>query len=119
MNARRNLHKAASPMHFHKETRVMPPAACDLCGRELSRLERQYVAIIDIRPTVGIAAADEDPGDRDHLLELHELLEAAQDYTVEDDPQPLELLLCHDCCRRFREEPLPRESALQLDFSEN
>lgn len=98
----------------------MVQAACDLCGQELSRMDRQYIAVIDIRPTVGAAENGEDPSDRDHLLELHEMLEAAKDDgDVEEDHAPQEFLLCHDCCCRFREDPLPRETALQFDFSKN
>ena len=47
---------------------------CDRCGRALDRMDRQYVATIEIRPTVGPAETEEAPCDRDHLLELHEML---------------------------------------------
>jgi len=99
----------------------MVETTCDLCGRVLGRMERQYVAHIDVRPTVGMVETDEDPGDRDHLMELHEMLEAAEDEHDFDeaDQQSHEFLLCHECCCRFCKRPLPRETALQLDFSEN
>ena len=104
-----------------QETLVMVQPACEMCGKELGRLERQYIAAIDIRPTTGAAEADEEAGDRDHLLEIHEMLEAVESH--EDDEanafEPQEFLLCHDCCCRFQNEPLPRETVLQVGFSEN
>lgn len=98
--------------------------ACEFCGELLSRLEPQYRVTIDIRPTTGYVAGDEDPGDRDHLLELHEMLEGVDDEVlsdpVEQGPCRHEMLLCHDCCRRFQQQPMPRDAALQLlEFSDN
>jgi hypothetical protein len=88
-------------------------------------MEPLYIATIEIRPTTAIIESDEDPGDRDHLTELDEMLETV-DLDVlaemEDESHKSELLLCHDCCRRFRdqpEQPMPRDLAAQLSFSEN
>ena len=100
----------------------MAETCCEMCGRALERLETQYIATIAIRPTVGAIECDEDTGDRDYLMELHEMLEReAEGEAVDscDESTQSEILLCGDCCRRFGENPLPREAALQLDFSEN
>jgi hypothetical protein len=100
----------------------MAEAACDMCGRTIGRIEPHYLATIDIRPTSGLTETDEEAGDRDHLLELHEMLERLdEDALAEPDEEPLqtEFLLCDECCRRFREDPLPREFAVPLDFSAN
>ena len=104
---------------FRQETPDVHPT-CDLCGQELDRLQQQYVATIDIRPTTGATGTDEESADRDHLLEMHEMLESAceEDFAVEDF-EPQEFLLCHECCRRFQEDPLPRETALHVGFSKN
>ena len=59
----------------------MVDSACDRCGRSMDRLDRQYLATIDVRPIVSAANTEEDPGDRDHLLELHEMLESGADET--------------------------------------
>ena len=90
----------------------MAEATCDLCGRALGRMEPQYIATIDIRPTIGLVQNDEDLGDRDHLLEIHEMLEGAEEAELRepaDDSTQNEFLMCHECCRRFAEDPLPRK----------
>ncbi len=101
----------------------MAEICCEMCGRMLDRLDTQYIATIEIRPTVGAVESDEEPGDRDHLMELHEMLERAADEDcfdpVEESAEPTEFTLCGECCRRFSENPLQRELAHQLDFSEN
>ena len=98
----------------------MVESACDRCGRPLGRMEPQYIATIDLRPTVAVTETDEDPGDRDHLMELHEMLEAAQDDAEPiEDFQPQEFVLCHECCCRLRENPLSHDLAMPFGFSEN
>ena len=81
-------------------------------------MDRQYLATIELRPVVGAAESDEDPGDRDHLLELHEMLEANEGDAL-DEPHVQDFLLCHDCCQRLREDPLTPEAAVHLGFSQN
>ena len=97
----------------------MAHSACDFCGTEIGRFEQQYLAVVDIRPTVGVTDTDEDPADRDHLQELDEMLETAHEGDAEEAASSTEFLLCHDCCRRFRENPVPREAAVHFDFSAN
>jgi hypothetical protein len=71
-----------------------------------------------------------DPGDagdieddRDHLLEIHEILErkyANESECVSHDVyQKRRYDLCPECHRKFIKNPLGRESAPQLDFSQN
>jgi hypothetical protein len=103
----------------------MAETCCELCGRELARMEPLYIATIEIRPTTSIIETGEDAGDRDHLTELDEMLETV-DLDVladlDDGSHKSELLLCHDCCRRFRdqpEQPAHRDLAAQLSFSAN
>ena len=97
----------------------MVQPACDVCGREMSRMDRQYVATVDLRPTIGADTTDEDPGDRDHLLEIHEMLESVEENEMPEDFQPQEYILCHECYCRIREEPFQREPVVQVGFSEN
>ena len=97
----------------------MIESACDRCGRPLQRMDRQYLATMEIRPVVGAAHSDEDPGDRDHLLELHEMLEAGADVDAPDEQHVREFLLCHDCCQRVQEDPMTQDAALHVGFSQN
>ena len=94
-------------------------SACDRCGRPLDRMNRQYLATIELRPVVGALDTDEDAGDRDHLMELHEMLEASVDNDELDEPRVQEFLLCHDCCRRLHDDPMSHDAPMHLGFSQN
>jgi hypothetical protein len=96
---------------------------CDLCKRELDPEEDlRYVVKIEVSaafdPIVG-----EDDEDRDHLQEIQDLLEemddTQDDHIGEDVYQRLRFDLCPECRKRFIKNPLGRESAKVLDFSEN
>ncbi|MDY0170106.1 MAG: hypothetical protein RBS80_26415 [Thermoguttaceae bacterium] len=99
--------------------------ACDLCGRELDPHEDlRYVVRMEVYAAFDpTAAEDDDPDDRDHLEEIQEILERMRDI---DDPQigsdvyeQMRFDLCPECRKRFIENPLGREVAKVLDFSEN
>jgi hypothetical protein len=64
-------------------------------------------------------------GDRDHLEEIHEVLERLDDLDPndvqlgEDVYQQLRFDLCSECRQKFLRDPLGRRLAAQLDFSKN
>ena len=68
-------------------------------------------------------AVDEDDDDRDHLQEIQEILErlgdAESDQIGEDVYQRMRFDLCPECRKKFLTNPLGRESAKILNFSEN
>ncbi len=99
--------------------------ACDLCGRELDpREDLRYVVRMEVYAAFDpVVAEEEDPNDRDHLEEIQEILERMRD---NDDPQigddvyqQMRFDLCPECRKRFVANPLAREVAKVLDFSEN
>ncbi len=99
--------------------------ACDLCGRELDpREDLRYVVRMEVYAAFDpLAAEDEEADDRDHLEEIQEILERMRDI---DDPQigsdvyqQMRFDLCPECRKRFIGNPLGREVAKVLDFSEN
>lgn len=68
-------------------------------------------------------AEDEVDEDRDHLQELHEILERSE---IAESPeigeevyQQLRFDLCPECRKRFVKNPLGRKHAEQFDFSQN
>lgn len=82
----------------------------------------RYAVRMDIRAIVDIAedCIDEE---RDHLLEIHELLEIAEDID-EDEPmddvyQQMKFDLCPTCFRKFIKNPVGKESSAEFNFSEN
>jgi hypothetical protein len=95
---------------------------CDLCKRDIDPEENlRYVVKMEIFAAFDPMALDED--DRDHLQELQDILERAEDLEsdqIGDDVyQQLRFDLCPECRKRFLRNPLGRESAKMLNFSEN
>lgn len=96
---------------------------CDLCKRDLDpqdelcyRVKIEIAAVFD-------PIEDTPDDDRDHLQEIHDMLERMQD--VEDDEvvdevrQCMTFDLCAECRRQFAKRPLGREHTHFFDFSQN
>ena len=66
---------------------------------------------------------DEEDDDRDHLLEIHEILERLADTDEEvlsdDVYQKRRYDLCTECYRKYVQDPIGQGQVRQLDFSEN
>ena len=97
--------------------------SCDLCGRDLGRSEDlRYVVKMEIYAAFDPTAADEDD-DRDHLQDIQDALERlddmADDQIGEDVYQQLRFDLCPECRKRFLNNPLGREVAKAIGFSQN
>jgi hypothetical protein len=98
--------------------------SCDLCKRPLDPDDDiRYVVRIEVSATFDPTASQEADDDRDHLLEIQEILERlddAEDEQIGDEVcQQLRFDLCPECRRRFLKNPLGREMKKQFDFSQN
>ena len=97
--------------------------SCDRCQRPIDTDdEMRYVVRMEVQAKMGDNALEEND-ERDHLLELHEILERHDD---EHDPLISDELynrrrfdLCSDCYRAFLRNPLGQEVAKTIDFSQN
>ena len=95
---------------------------CDHCGKGLGPGEEQrFVVKIE-------AYAAEDPRelteadlDEDHLEAVSEMLRDMEDCSLDiDEPnKQFRYDLCHDCHKRFIQDPLGKESTHKLYFSKN
>jgi len=102
---------------------------CDGCGRAIdTERELRFHASVNITAVIDPLAAGEETGDRDYLLEIHELLERFDEAPDLDEPLEYDRCegysLCADCARRLAEDPLRRQVAAPhagapLEFSEN
>jgi hypothetical protein len=99
---------------------------CDRCKRSMDAGDDlRYVVRIEIEAKYDVLG-DEPDDDRDHLLELHEILERMEDADSDDHP-PIDddvyrkqrFDLCPECYRKFVKNPLGRELASPLGFSKN
>ncbi len=98
--------------------------SCDRCKRVLDPVEDlRYVVKLEVRAVMDAAAMDEAEDDRDHLLEVHEILERTEDLEgalVGDDIyQRSRYDLCPQCYRAFSKNPVGAMKAVQLNFSQN
>jgi hypothetical protein len=98
---------------------------CDRCKRVIdSELEMRYVVRMEIEAVMDPIHEQEPSDDRDHLLEIDEILErvdASESDAIGDDIyQKRRYDLCPQCYRKFTANPLARErKAATLGFSHN
>jgi len=98
--------------------------SCDRCGKDLdSETDLRYVVKMEIYAAVEPLCEADLEDDRDHLLEIHEILERMDDAENEaignDVYQTVRKDLCCDCYKKFIRNPLGRERLTQLGFSQN
>lgn len=97
---------------------------CDQCGRDIDP-ESELRYEVKIESCAALEPQCDDPqDDRDHLAELHRAFEKSRDNALDGRPEdltPRELRfdLCCDCHQKFVRNPLAKDVATQLDFSQN
>ena len=97
--------------------------ACDRCKRVIDpEGDVRYVVRLEVQAMMGSEEMD-DSDDQDQLLEIHEILERIEDdesEVVGDDVyQRRRYDLCASCHRKFIQNPVGQEAAIQLGFSQN
>ncbi len=97
--------------------------SCDRCRRTLESDELRYVVRLEIAATIDGNGVDDWEDDRDHLLEVDEILELAESLESElvgaDVHERRKFDLCPDCYRKFVRNPLGCEIASPVEFSDN
>ena len=95
--------------------------SCDRCSRAIDE-ELRYVVRMEVKAAMDIGSDWDDEADRDHLMEIHEILELAEDAEndlLEDVYQQLRYDFCPDCYREFLKNPMAREKPVECNFSKN
>ena len=98
--------------------------SCDRCKRSLkSQEDLRYVVKLEVLMAMEPLDPDDVEEDRDHLMEINEILERMDDADAgcfEDDVyQKRHYDLCADCYKKYIKNPIGCEHAVQLGFSEN
>ncbi len=98
--------------------------SCDSCGRDLRPQENlRYVVKLEAYAAMDPYDSDRLDDERDHLLELDEILERADDAQCEavgdDVYQKCRYDLCPACYKKFASDPFGHERVGQLGFSHN
>ncbi len=97
---------------------------CDRCNRIIEAdLDIRYVVKLETHAAMEPAEPEEMEDDRDHLMEVEEILERMEDcdspFVGEDIYQRRTYDMCPECYRQFIKNPLGKESAAHVDFSTN
>lgn len=105
-------------------TPVMIHFSCDRCKRMIDpEDELRYVVKLEVCAAMEPVDAADLEDDRDHLLEVQEILErleADEDDNIGDDVyQKKQFDLCPRCYREYIKNPLGREQPVHLGFSAN
>ena len=94
---------------------------CDRCKRVIDpEQELRYVVRMEIEAVMDPIHESEPQDDRDHLLEIDEILERVDsDEAAEATYHKRRFDLCPQCYRKFSANPLAREKKTTLGFSHN
>jgi len=98
--------------------------SCDRCKRVLDpQNDLRYAVRVEVQAVMDPLNDYESDDDRDHLMEIEEILERVDDEQCEsigqDVYQKRRFDLCPECCRKFVQNPLGREVKPSLGFSQN
>ena len=96
---------------------------CDCCNRTIdSERDLRYVVRMEVYAAQGDADCEVDD-DRDHLLEIEEIIERLEDIEDErigeDIYQQVRFDLCSECRKKFVRDPLGRQNSSLFNFSQN
>ena len=98
--------------------------SCDRCKRIInSEEDLRYVVKLEVQAAMEPLEVDEFEDDRDHLLEVQEILERLEDAESEAISDELyqrcRYDLCSECYREFIKNPVGYEARAQFGFSQN
>ena len=98
--------------------------SCDRCKRIIDPdCNVRYAVRMEVRAVMDDMEVDEPTDDRDHLLEIHEILERLDDAESEmigdEVYQRQRFDLCPECYRKYIKNPVGQEAAAQIGFSQN
>ncbi|MCH2115012.1 MAG: hypothetical protein MK171_08900 [Pirellulales bacterium] len=96
---------------------------CDCCKRPIETADEfRYVVRLEVYASLDPAEQELD-SDRDHLEEVHDILEqlddAESDQISGDVYHQARFDLCSNCRKRFVKNPLGRATSHELNFSQN
>jgi len=97
--------------------------SCDRCKQEIASSDVRYVVKLEAFVAMDPQECEELDDDRDHLIEIQEILERLEDDEEADLGDALyqkrRYDLCSVCHREYMKNPVGRELASQIGFSDN
>ena len=118
------MYRPKRVIHNRAKGLAMIHFTCDRCRRVIdAEQELRYVVRMEIEAVMDPIHENEPQDDRDHLLEIDEILDrvdASESDAIGDDIyQKRRYDLCPQCYRKFTANPLARERKAALGFSHN
>lgn len=98
--------------------------SCDRCQRLIETDDEiRYVVRLEIEAKLGDNVFTDKDEESDHLLEIHEILERQddeRDSLVDDEVYSRKRFdLCTECHQAYLRNPMGKEGAKTIDFSQN
>ena len=98
--------------------------SCDRCKKIIDQHDSlRYAVKIEVQAAMEPLDLDDVDADRDHLLEIQEMLERMEDEECSgagnEVYQKMHYDLCSDCHRQYVNNPLGSELPVQIGFSQN
>lgn len=98
--------------------------SCDRCQRLIETDDEiRYVVRLEVEAKLGDNVFADQDEEHDHLLEIHEILERQGDESdamVDDEVYSRKRFdLCTNCYKAYLRNPMGREPAKTIDFSQN
>ncbi len=98
--------------------------SCDRCKRRIdTKKELRHVVRVETQTVLDPLSEDDPDEDRDHLLEIDELLDGFErdeaDSLADDLAQQLRFDLCAECYRKYLRNPLGMATPLRVGFGPN
>lgn len=95
--------------------------SCDRCKRMINPKQQiRYEVKLAVQPAIDPVECDEPDDERDHLMELDDLLELTDfDDYVDESARQSRYDLCPRCYQKFIKDPLGADLPVPLSFSQN
>jgi hypothetical protein len=98
--------------------------SCDRCKRLIDpEVDLRYVVRLEVQAIMETLDVDDLDDERDHLLEIQEMLEQLDEgegeQLADDFYQKHRYDICADCYREYLKNPLGREVPMRVGFSDN
>lgn len=107
--------------YFQEGYAKMIHYSCDRCRKTIDPdTDLRYVVRVEVQAAFDQCDVDDD---RDHLLEIQDILERVEDMDDEEIGEEIyqrrRFDLCSDCQKVYLNNPLGLETQMQVEFSEN
>ena len=93
---------------------------CDQCGKQIrSGADDRFIIRIEVFAAEDTHMISEADLDEDNMEAVSALLREMEDGATDEPNKQFRYDMCHECHKRFVQDPLGKENGLKLSFSKN